>query len=96
MGSVYEWMERVRREPEHVRVRYVWGAVGIVMVLIFGLWVITLRDSFRKAAPTDSQLLRETASSVSSRTTEGVPSLEDAFGAMRQSAEGGVEDAEER
>jgi len=41
-------------EPEYVRLRYVWGLVAFIMILLFSFWVVTLRDSFR--TPSDAEM----------------------------------------
>ncbi len=46
-------IEEIRGEPEHVRLRYVWGLVAVVMVLVFSFWVMTLRDSLRSSDTDD-------------------------------------------
>lgn len=51
-------IDRIRQEPEHVRIRYVWGAVLVVMVLVFSLWIVTLRDSFRSTDTSDTETLK--------------------------------------
>lgn len=53
-------IDEIRGEPEHVRVRYVWGSVLIVMVLLFAFWIMTLRSGFQAAIPSDSKSVRET------------------------------------
>ncbi|NTW46023.1 MAG: hypothetical protein HGB18_03125 [Candidatus Moranbacteria bacterium] len=61
MNSIHERVDRIRREPEHVRVRYVWAMVAVVMTMIVLLWVVTLRDSLRKSIPADADTLRKSA-----------------------------------
>ncbi len=39
-------VENIREQPEHIRMRYVWLAVGIVMFLIIFIWLVSLRTSF--------------------------------------------------
>jgi hypothetical protein len=52
-------VEEIREKPEHIRVRYVWTAVCVAMVLILTLWIITLRFSFREAVPADTKAIRD-------------------------------------
>jgi hypothetical protein len=52
-------VEEIRQEPEFVRVRYVWAAVAVVMVLIFSFWVMTLRSGFRASAPADVKSIQD-------------------------------------
>ena len=41
-------IEEIRRKPEHIRMRYVWGSVLIVMLLVLILWAFSIQDAFRK------------------------------------------------
>ncbi len=53
-------LEEIRGEPEHVRLRYVWGLVAVVMVLVFSFWVMTLRDNLRSSdTDADIQTLKD-------------------------------------
>ncbi|MEN8252679.1 MAG: hypothetical protein ABFQ53_03805 [Patescibacteria group bacterium] len=39
-------VEEVRRKPEHIRVRYVWGSVIIIMLIIIFIWLVSMKTSF--------------------------------------------------
>ena len=39
-------VDNIREQPEHIRMRYVWLAVGVTMFLIIFIWLISLRTSF--------------------------------------------------
>ena len=39
-------VEYIREQPEHIRMRYVWLTVGMVMFLIIFIWLVSLRTSF--------------------------------------------------
>ncbi|NTW89406.1 MAG: hypothetical protein HGB37_00645 [Candidatus Moranbacteria bacterium] len=52
-------IDEIRGEPEHVRVRYVWGSVLIVMVLLFSFWIMTLRSGLRAMAPADTKAIQQ-------------------------------------
>ncbi|MFA5986427.1 MAG: hypothetical protein WC819_03705 [Parcubacteria group bacterium] len=36
----------IQNEPEHIRLRYLWGAVLISMMLIVFIWVMSLKTTF--------------------------------------------------
>lgn len=42
MGLV-EKIEAIKRQPEHVRLRYVWLSVFVSMVFIISLWIFSLQ-----------------------------------------------------
>ena len=47
-------IEYIRRQPEHVRMRYVMFCLAVSMTFIIGIWVLSLKDSFQsmeKLAP---------------------------------------------
>lgn len=78
-------IEEIRREPEHVRLRYVWGAVAVVMVFLFLFWIMTLRDGFRSSDASDMQAIKDAIPSSAKdlekkgqsiqQTVDGVKSL---------------------
>ena len=56
-------IEEIRKKPEHVRLRYVWGGMFLSMMIIVIVWVFSLRENFRSkgeevplAAPSFSEL----------------------------------------
>ncbi len=36
----------IRREPEHIRMRYMWGALALSMSLIIFIWIMSMKTSF--------------------------------------------------
>jgi hypothetical protein len=41
--NLSEKIEKIRKEPEHIRLRYIWLAVFISMFLIVMLWILSLQ-----------------------------------------------------
>lgn len=41
--NLHDKLEEIRRKPEHVRVRYVWFMVIISMIIVIGIWGISLK-----------------------------------------------------
>ena len=39
-------VEDIREQPEHIRMRYVWLAVGATMFLVIFIWLVSMRTSF--------------------------------------------------
>ena len=39
-------IEEIRKKPEHVRLRYIWILVSVVMVFVIIVWVFSLQESF--------------------------------------------------
>lgn len=40
-------IESIREQPEHIRMRYVIGCLTVSMIFIFGIWMLSLGESFR-------------------------------------------------
>ncbi len=75
MSRVWEKVEYVRAQPEHIRMRYVVGCLLVAMIFILGIWMLSLRESFGTASedlsfPEEKALLENSG---------GVPSLQDLF-----------------
>lgn len=41
-------VKEIRKQPEHVRERYVWMAVAVVMFVVIFIWLLSMRISFNK------------------------------------------------
>jgi hypothetical protein len=50
MERLIEKIEAIRREPEHIRMRYVMISVLISMFLILLLWIFSIYEGFRSVA----------------------------------------------
>jgi hypothetical protein len=40
-------LDEIRQKPENIRMRYVWGAVGISMILVVGIWIFSIKEAFK-------------------------------------------------
>lgn len=45
--GLWEKIESIRQEPEHIRMRYVFGCLIVSMAFIVGIWLLSLGESFR-------------------------------------------------
>lgn len=48
MSKIDGLIARIRKQPEHIRMRWVWICVAISMALIFFIWVLSLKVSLRE------------------------------------------------
>lgn len=48
--DLWEKVEHIRKQPEHVRMRYVFGCLAVSMTFILGIWVLSVRESFQGIA----------------------------------------------
>ena len=46
--NIMDKIEEIRQKPEHIRMRYVWLSVAIVMAFIILVWVFSLKAEFGK------------------------------------------------
>jgi len=72
--SLQEKIEALRREPEHVRRRYVLISVSFSMILIIGIWLLSVQDSVTTAANSLPEALEQ-----GRELTGGAPSLNELF-----------------
>jgi hypothetical protein len=42
--NIYESIENIRSKPEHIRMRYVWAMVAIVMLFVLLIWFFALKS----------------------------------------------------
>lgn len=45
MGIVQS-LEEIRKKPEHIRIRYIFGCVFVSMIFILFLWIASLKQNF--------------------------------------------------
>lgn len=45
--GLWEKIEWIRKQPEHIRMRYVFGCLAVSMAFIVGIWLLSLKESFR-------------------------------------------------
>ena len=53
--NLTEKIEQIRRQPQHIRLRWVWGSVIVSMLLIFVIWLLSITLMFKTSTQTDSQ-----------------------------------------
>ena len=67
-------LEEIRQKPEHIRMRYVWGAVAVSMFLIILIWIFSFKNTFESASP-DKVTLPDLKSAYESSKQE-LPSIQ--------------------
>jgi hypothetical protein len=53
--NIYDKIEEIRQKPEYIRKRYVWFCVIVSMVIVLGIWTLSLK-SRQYQAQTASQV----------------------------------------
>ena len=46
--SLMKKIESIRQQPEHIRMRWVWGCVAVSMTVIFAVWIFSITALFKK------------------------------------------------
>lgn len=45
--GLWEKIEWVREQPEHIRMRYVLGSLFVSMLFVLGIWLLSVTESFQ-------------------------------------------------
>jgi len=53
MVDILEKIEEIRKKPEHIRRRYVFVIVFVCVIVIFSIWMITVKNSFKENTDTN-------------------------------------------
>lgn len=69
-------IEAIRKEPEHVRMRYVFLCLAVSMIFIVGVWILSLSESLHSVTKNTSGVIETGRASV---PENNVPSLNDLF-----------------
>lgn len=46
--KISEKIAQIRLEPEHIRLRWVWGAVAVSMFFILAIWIFSINSLFKE------------------------------------------------
>ncbi len=90
-------IEHIRSLPEHIRLRYAFGAVAICMVFVIGVWLLTLKQGFHRISPEVSkgkEQAEETISNIPDTlpVTDSLRSLKESSESLRLNGNGGDAD----
>lgn len=78
--KVSEKIEEIRRQPEQIRLRYVWSCVAFSMAAIFILWIFSIASMFAENKEKTNQTSAVTVENLNEQLktlNEQAPSLED-------------------
>lgn len=68
-------IEEIRKKPEHIRMRYVWGAVALCMSFIFIIWIFSLHETFKSSGAKEGNL--PSIKDDINQQKQSIPSLKD-------------------
>jgi len=78
--NISEKIAAIRREPQHVRLRYVWGCVAFSMMIILTLWFFSIAAMFKKGDSSADQNANNSTTSLQDQLKniqQQAPSLKD-------------------
>jgi len=78
--NLSEKIEEIRRQPEYMRMKYVWICVAVSMFVILVLWFFSIASMFAEEKNSDSQATTESAPSIDEQLQtikDQAPSLQD-------------------
>jgi hypothetical protein len=75
--NLSEKIQKIRTEPESVRLRYVWGCVFISMLIIIIIWILSVSLLFKQQQGTTDNLNFEKIKNDINSIKKTSPSLED-------------------
>ncbi len=73
--GIYDKLEEIRKKPEHIRMRYVWGMVAVSMALVLAIWVISLKSGPK---PETSSIESLNTAQITEQFNQGKESLQNA------------------
>jgi len=82
--SIQRKIEEIRRQPEHVRMRYVWIFTAVSMAFVVAIWVFSL------AAPTNQER-ESTEEIIPGEILEGLKEETDSLREAAKNAKGAME-----
>jgi len=45
--KISDKIEEIRQQPEHIRLRWVWGAVAVSMLFVLAIWIFSIGSLFK-------------------------------------------------
>ncbi|PIP27866.1 MAG: hypothetical protein COX29_04225 [Candidatus Moranbacteria bacterium CG23_combo_of_CG06-09_8_20_14_all_35_22] len=53
--SIFDKIEQIRRQPEHIRLRWVWGLTAFGMIFILIIWMISFSAQFENTDDSEKE-----------------------------------------
>jgi hypothetical protein len=53
--NISEKIEEMRHQPEHIRIRYVWGCVAVSMFIVLAVWIFSIFSMFGETSTSSDQ-----------------------------------------
>ena len=72
--NISKKIEEIRKKPEHVRLRYVWGAVVVSMFFIILIWVFSIKQNI-KSSKENNLIIPDLKSELKSQN-QNLPSID--------------------
>jgi Tfp pilus assembly protein PilO len=75
--GISEKIEEIRNKPDDIKLRYIWGAVLISMLVIIAIWVLSLSASLKENKINKDTLKIDELKNEIESVKKTAPSLED-------------------
>jgi hypothetical protein len=80
MIDISRKLDEIREKPEHIRLRYVWGAVTVSMILVVIIWIFSMKEAFRLTQTEGESSSFSELKKQFDAQKENIPSYEDMMG----------------
>ena len=70
MLNLEEKIEEIRRQPDHIRLRWVWGSVLLSMLIIFIIWIFSINLMFKNSKNEVSPGTEDLVSELKDQTSQ--------------------------
>lgn len=77
MGKLSDKIEQIRQQPEHIRLKYVWGSVALSMILIIFIWLMSVVAMFKGSPVEQNNDNIESLKAQLQNINQQAPSLKD-------------------
>jgi len=91
--NVWEKIEEIRRQPEHIRMRYVFGCLFVSMLFITGIWILSLQESLSAIGNKLPQSIENSKEALSKEQMPSLNSLLEKAAPLRPESASGDEQA---
>jgi len=88
-------IEEIRNKPEHIRLRYVWGAVGICMTFVLVLWAFSVRETIKTMSnqvKSSGSCMTDFKNKFDEQSKEEAPSIGEILDQSKRGLEAGMSD----
>ncbi len=72
--NIAKKIEEIQQQPEHIRLRWVWGSVAVSMLIILIIWLLSITLMFKSNRNESSQESSNSNTDAQNQTISNTPS----------------------